>query len=444
MAKPKTYFIQTFGCQMNLRDSETMAGLLEGMGYTRAERMEDADIVLFNTCAVRANPENRLYGNIGEFKRLKEKNPNLILGVAGCMVQQKSQAVRLEEDYPQVDLVFGTHNIHQLPDLIRRIEQDHQRVFEVWDEEGGIVEGLPVRRESGYKAWVTIMYGCNNFCTYCIVPYTRGRERSRRPEDIIAEVEELGRDGYKEVTLLGQNVNSYGKDLKIGFDFADLLARLDEVPGIVRIRYTTSHPKDFSQKLIDTIAASKKVADHFHLPLQAGSDRILRAMRRVYTYDKYLDLVNRIRKAVPTAAITTDLIVGFPGETEEDFQKTLDAVEEVRFDGAFTFIYSPREGTKAAEMPDQVPEEVKKERIYRLIEVQNRVSLEINQALMGKVVEVMVDGPSEKDSEIWEGRTTTNKLVLFKPAGKLEPGALVDVRITDPRTWTLGGELVQA
>lgn len=443
MAKPKTYFIQTFGCQMNLRDSETMAGLLEGMGYTRAERMEDADIVLFNTCAVRANPENRLYGNIGEFKRLKEKNPNLILGVAGCMVQQKSQAVRLEEDYPQVDLVFGTHNIHQLPDLIRRIEQDHQRVFEVWDEEGGIVEGLPVRRESGYKAWVTIMYGCNNFCTYCIVPYTRGRERSRRPEDIIAEVEELGRDGYKEVTLLGQNVNSYGKDLKIGFDFADLLARLDEVPGIVRIRYTTSHPKDFSQKLIDTIAASKKVADHFHLPLQAGSDRILRAMRRVYTYDKYLDLVNRIRKAVPTAAITTDLIVGFPGETEEDFQKTLEAVEEVRFDGAFTFIYSPREGTKAAEMPDQVPEEVKKERIYRLIEVQNRVSLEINQALRGKVVEVMVDGPSEKDSEIWEGRTTTNKLVLFKPAGKLEPGALVDVRITDPRTWTLGGELVQ-
>lgn len=444
MDKPKTYFIQTFGCQMNLRDSETMAGLLESMGYTRAERMEDADIVLFNTCAVRANPENRLYGNIGEFKRLKEKNPNLILGVAGCMVQQKSHAARLEEDYPQVDLVFGTHNIHQLPELIRRVEQDRQRVFEVWDEEGGIIEGLPVRRESGYKAWVTIMYGCNNFCTYCIVPYTRGRERSRRPEAIIAEVEELGRDGYKEVTLLGQNVNSYGKDLKIDFDFADLLARLDEVPGIVRIRYTTSHPKDFSQKLIDTIAASKKVCDHFHLPLQAGSNRILKAMRRVYTYEKYLDLVRRIREAVPTAAITTDLIVGFPGETEEDFQKTLQAVEEVRFDGAFTFIYSPREGTKAAEMPDQVPEDVKKERIYRLIEAQNRVSLEINQALRGKVVEVMVDGPSEKDPGIWEGRTTTNKLVLFKPTRDLKPGDLVDVRITDPRTWTLGGELVQA
>ncbi|NPV52030.1 MAG: tRNA (N6-isopentenyl adenosine(37)-C2)-methylthiotransferase MiaB [Firmicutes bacterium] len=442
----RKYLLQTFGCQMNVHDSETIAGILEKEGYIPTEDPEEADLILFNTCCVRENPERKVYGRAGDLKRLKEKNPGLVIGICGCMVQQEGELEKIREQLPHVDLVFGTHNIHRLPELLHRVEAGLRQAYEVWDveraEKEDLVEGLPVKREGDLKAWVTIMYGCDNFCSYCIVPYVRGRERSRPLEDIIAEVTELGREGYKEVTLLGQNVNAYGKGLPERIDFADLLAALDGVPGIERIRYTTSHPRDFSLKLIQSIAASRKVCEHFHLPLQAGSDKILRRMNRGYTAQRYLDLVAEIRKHVPDSSITTDLIVGFPGEAEEDFQDTLDMVRKVEFDSAFTFIYSPRRGTAAANMPDQVSEDEKRDRIYRLIAVQNEISLRKNEALRGKTVEVLVEGESETSSALLQGRTRTNKLVLFPGDKDVLYGRLVSVKITEPQTWLLRGELV--
>ncbi|HHV61104.1 MAG TPA: tRNA (N6-isopentenyl adenosine(37)-C2)-methylthiotransferase MiaB [Firmicutes bacterium] len=441
----RKYLLQTFGCQMNVHDSEIIAGILEKEGYVPARDPEEADLILFNTCCVRENPERKVYGRVGDLKRLKEKKPDLIIGICGCMVQQEGELEKIKEQLPHVDLVFGTHNIHRLPELLHQVEAGIKHAYEVWDEEreerDGLVEGLPVKREGDLKAWVTIMYGCDNFCSYCIVPYVRGRERSRPFEEIIAEVTELGREGYKEVTLLGQNVNAYGKGLPEKVDFADLLAALDRIPGIERIRYTTSHPRDFSSKLIKTIAASRKVCEHFHLPLQAGSDKILRKMNRGYTSRRYLDLVAEIREHVPGSSITTDLIVGFPGETEEDFQATLDMIRKVEFDSAFTFIYSPRRGTAAARMPDQVPEDEKRDRIYRLIEVQNEISLRKNEALKGRVVEVLVEGESETNPALLQGRTRTNKLVLFAGDRDALYGKLVDVRVTEPQTWVLKGEL---
>ena len=454
--------VVAFGCQMNERDAETISGLLEQMGYAGpdanggvgADAGEsagiDADVVIFVTCCVRENAENRAIGNLGDMKRLKAQKPGMIIGICGCMVQQEHVKHMVEQRMPWVDLVFGTHNIHRLPELMARVEAG-ERVIEVWDEAHEIVEGLPASRAFRHKSFVNITYGCNSFCTYCIVPYVRGRERSRRPDDILAEVRELAASGCREVTLLGQNVNSYGRGLPPDRDgrvwgFADLLRAVNAVDGIARIRFTTSHPRDFSDEMIEAAASCDKVCEHFHLPLQAGSDRVLKMMNRGYTSARYLDLVDRIRQAVPGASITTDIMVGFPGETESDFEETLDMVRKARFDAAFTFIYSPREGTPAASMPDQALEEVKRDRIYRLIDLVNATAEGVNESLRGRVVEVMVDGPSERDPSIFAGRTRSNKMVHWRPDDRAGasappvPGDLVMVRVLVPRTWTLHGE----
>ena len=442
--------VVAFGCQMNERDAETISGLLEQIGYATADADADADVVIFVTCCVRENAENRAVGNLGDMKRLKAQKPGMIIGICGCMVQQERVRHMVQQRMPWVDLVFGTHNIHRLPELMARVEAG-ERVIEVWDEAHEIVEGLPAARAFRHKAFVNITYGCNNFCTYCIVPYVRGRERSRRPDDILSEVRGLAASGCREVTLLGQNVNSYGRGLPPGDDgriwgFADLLRAVNTVEGIARIRFTTSHPRDFSDEMIEAAASCDRVCGHFHLPLQAGSDRVLKMMNRGYTSARYLDLADRIRQAVPGASITTDIMVGFPGETEVDFQATLDMVRQARFDAAFTFIYSPREGTPAASMPDQVPEEAKRERIYRLIDLVNATAEGANKSLRGRVVEVMVDGPSERDPSILAGRTRSNKMVHWRPddregtSAHLMPGDLAMVRVLEPRTWTLHGE----
>lgn len=437
----KYYYIITYGCQMNVHDSEKLAGMLEKMGYHPAERIEEADIILINTCIIRENAELKVFGKVGSLKQLKKKNPDLIIGVGGCMMQSEEAVQQLYEKYPQVDLIFGTHNIHHVPELINRIKEERGRVVEVWDKEEGLIPDLPSRREDKYKAWVSIIQGCNNFCAYCIVPYTRGRERSRPPEDIVTEVERLVEKGVKEITLLGQNVNSYGKDLEEKVDFADLLVRLDEIEGLARIRYMTSHPRDFSQKLIDTIKDGKSICEHFHLPIQSGSNRILKKMNRGYTREDYLDLIKRIKEAIPDASITTDFIVGFPGETEEDFAETIDIVKRVRFDMAFTFIYSPRTGTPAAKMPEQIPEDRKKERLERLMELQNRISLENNQKLVGEVLEVLVDGESKNNPEMYSGRDRKNKLVIFSKKEGIK-GEIVPVKINKAQSFTLFGEVI--
>ncbi len=433
------YFILTYGCQMNVHDSEILSGFLEDMGYEEADNLEKTDMVILNTCAVREKAEEKVLGKIGSLKELKKENPHLIIGVCGCMVQQEKTARKIKSRYPHVDLFFGTHNLYKFPELLKEAEQSRKTVLDIWSGRDGVVEDLPKHRKDGIKAWVTITYGCNNFCAYCIVPYVRGRERSREMSNIEAEVEGLAVEGYKEVTLLGQNVNSYGKDLFPKVTFAQLLERLDRIEGLERIRYMTSHPRDFTRELVEVILHSKKICEHFHLPIQAGSSKILEKMNRGYTREHYLELVNYIRKLIPRSSITTDFIVGFPGETEEDFNDTLDIVERVRFDSAFTFIYSPRKGTTAADMPGQIPQEVRKERLRRLMEVQNRISREINDELKGETVEVLVEGISKQEPLMLTGRTRTNKIVNFK--GKKELlGELVRVRITESRTWSFLGE----
>lgn len=428
---------------MNVHDSEVLAGLLTSMGYSPASAIEEADLILFNTCCVRENAENRTYGNIGALKALKQSRPGLIIGVCGCMVQQPSEVEKIKQSYPYVDLVFGTHNLHQLPELIHKVQASGSRIIEVWDTDGSIYEGLPVRRDESFKAWVTIMYGCNNFCAYCIVPYVRGRERSRKPEQILAEINGLVRDGVIEITLLGQNVNSYGKDLTGGrWSFARLLRAIARETDIKRIRFQTSHPKDLSDELIETIAAEPKICRHLHLPVQAGSTKVLQAMNRGYTREQYRQLVAKIREYIPGLALTTDIIVGFPGELEEDFRETLALVDEVRYDGAFTFIYSPRIGTPAAQMADPAPEAEKKQHLTELIEVQNRISLAKNQAYIGTLTEVMVEGPSERNPAIWSGRNPQYKLIHFKPKPRQRPGELAGARITAASTFTLEGEIL--
>lgn len=439
---PQSYFITTFGCQMNVHDSEIIAGMLESLGYCAATTIEEAGLILLNTCCVRENAENRTYGHIGNLKTLKEQNPNRIIGLCGCMAQEPNVVEKIRESYPHVDLVFGTHNLHQLPELLQKIESSNSRVIEVWNSEGEIYEGLPVKRDEDHKAWVTIMYGCNNFCSYCIVPYVRGRERSRRPETIVEEIQNLVAEGVKEVTLLGQNVNSYGKELEDGWNFARLLREVAGT-GINRIRFQTSHPKDLSDELIDTMVAEKKICRHLHLPFQAGSSRILAKMNRQYTKESYEALAMKIKAKLPDISLTTDIIVGFPGETDEDFADTLDLVRKIRFDGAFTFIYSPRVGTPAAEMEDLIPEETKKKRLIELIDIQNQISLEQNKNLIGTLNEVFVEGVSEKNQEIWSGRTPQNKLVHFNPEGRLKTGDLAVVRIIGAKTFTLEGKLLR-
>lgn len=438
----KRFYLKTMGCQMNDHDSEVIAGILLSLGYQQTEKVEDADLILYNTCCVRENPERKVYGHISAFRKLKEANPELIIGICGCMPQQKQELQQILKKLPHVDLVFGTHNIHRLPELLDRATSG-ERVVEVWEEaqydEGeDSRDSLPVERSDGLKAFVNIIYGCTNFCTYCIVPYTRGKEHSRIPEKIIEEVGELAAAGYKEVTLLGQNVNAYGKDLSEQASFSALLASLNEIEDLARIRFTTSHPRDMGPELIEALASLDKVCEHLHLPVQSGSTRLLKRMNRGYTREYYLNLVEQVRKAVPGISLTTDLIVGFPGETEEDVQATLDLVREVGFDSAFTFIYSPREGTPAARWPEQIPEEVKKERIYQLIELQNSISDAHMRRLIGTRQELLVEGRS-KDGLI--GRTRTNRQVHFAGPENLL-GSLVSVEITEASTWSLQGRII--
>ncbi|MGI6284988.1 tRNA (N6-isopentenyl adenosine(37)-C2)-methylthiotransferase MiaB [Neomoorella humiferrea] len=439
----KTFKIVTYGCQMNQRDSEMMADLLQAAGYEPVDDEAEAGLIILDTCCVREKAENKVYGKLGQIEKFKSANPDLVIAVAGCMVQQPGAAERIRQQAPYVDLLLGTHNLAELPRLIEEVRKMRRPVVAVQGGEGPVVENLPRRRARGAQAFVTITYGCNNFCTYCIVPYVRGRERSRRPEDIFKEIEDLVDQGVIEVTLLGQNVNSYGRDLENKVTFADLLTMVNAVAGLKRIRYVTSHPRDFTPELVETISRLEKVCEHVHLPVQAGSNRILELMHRGYTREQYLELVTNLRRHIPGIGLTTDLIVGFPGETEEDFQETLDLVAKVEFDNAFTFMFSPRKGTVAAGLPGQLPQEVKKERLKRLMELQNKISLAKNEALVGEVVEVLVEGPSKTDPSKLSGRTRTNKLVIFPGDAELT-GRLVNVRLTKAQTWLLKGEISRA
>lgn len=438
----KSYYIITFGCQMNEHDSEILAGMLEAIGYTPADSIDTASIVLLNTCCVRETAENKVFSLLGRLRRQKLENPDLIIGVCGCMPQQENMAARISQLFTHVDLVFGTHNAHQLPELLKKVLESRKTVQEIWADAAGIHEGHPVKRKEGVRAWVTITYGCNNFCTYCIVPFVRGREKSRKKEDIVSEVTGLAGEGYKEIMLLGQNVNSYGKDLDGKPDFATLLQCLEGISGLERIRYMTSHPRDFNERLIETIAGLKKVCEHFHLPVQAGSNRILKKMNRGYTREHYLDLIERIKTLVPQSNITTDIMVGFPGEDEDDFNDTLDLVKQARFDSAYTFIYNTRPGTPAAGMGGQVPEGVKKERIQALIKLQNKISLERNTGEIGRIQEVLVEGESGKEPGLQMGRNRGNKIVLFPGGGDLR-GEIVRVRITGAQLAHLSGQSVE-
>ena len=432
------YKILVYGCQMNIADAERMEGQLQAAGYARTEETADADIILINTCCVRETAEDKVYGKIGEIKKLKEKNPKLIFGIAGCMAQKEGD--NLMRRAPHIDFVLGTGKVQELTRIVAEIEAERAPVVDVTLADKTIAENLPVARGGKFSAWVPIMYGCNNYCTYCIVPYVRGRERSRAPEEIVAEVHRAVAEGYREVTLLGQNVNSYGKDHRQA-DFADLLRMVDEVEGIRRVRFMTSHPKDISDKLIDTIKHGEHICEHIHLPVQYGSNRILKAMNRVYTVEQYRERAQRVREALPNASLTTDLIVGFPGETDEDFAEMLAFLREMRYDSAYTFLYSKRSGTPAATMADQVADEVKHARLNALMEEQNAISRAINEALTGAEVEVMVEGASKNDPNVWSGRTRTNKIVLF-PHGAEREGDFVRVKINQPQTWLLKGEVV--
>ena len=435
----KRAFIGVYGCQMNISDAERMEGQLATLGYERTEDMARADLILLNTCCVRETAEDKVYGKIGEIKHIKRMNPALIFGITGCMAQKEGEA--LIRRAPHIDFVLGTNKVHELKATVRRLESARRGpVVDVLLGDAPLPENVPIERTGRLSAWVPIMYGCNNFCTYCIVPYVRGREHSRLPEDVVREVEEAAAQGFKEITLLGQNVNSYGKDHRCA-SFAELLRMVDEVKGIERVRYMTSHPKDLSDDVIAAVKNGRHICPHFHLPVQHGSDRVLKAMNRVYRKDAYRSLVERIRAAVPDASLTTDLIVGFPGETEEDFEELLDFLREIRYDAAYTFLYSKRSGTPAATMEAQVEDSVKKERLHRLMEVQNEISLEKNAALKGTVQEVLAEGPSRTDEDVWTGRTGTNKIVLWRKKGQETEGDIVRVRITQPQTWVLKGEL---
>jgi len=437
----RKFYIRTYGCQMNEHDTEVMAGILMNLGFEATTEAEDADVILLNTCAIRENAENKVFGEIGHLKALKMEKPDLILGVCGCMPQQESVVNRILQKHPQVDLIFGTHNIHRLPILLKEAYYSKEMVVEVLSKEGDIIENLPRVRKGKISAWVNVMYGCDKFCTYCIVPYTRGKERSRMPQDIIEEVRQLAREGYKEVTLLGQNVNAYGKDFDFEYGLGHLMDEIRKI-DIPRIRFTTSHPRDFDDHLIEVLAKGGNLVEHIHLPVQHGNSDILKLMGRVYTREQYLELVRKIKEAIPNVVLTTDIIVGFPNETEEQFEDTLSLYREVEFDSAYTFIYSPREGTPAARMKDNVPMEVKKERLQRLNELVSEIALKKNKQYENKVVEVLVQGESKKNPDVLTGYTRGNKVVHFKGPKSLI-GELVDVRIVNAKTWTLDGELVE-
>ena len=434
--------VETYGCQQNENDSERIKGMLDEMGFGFTESEDEADFILYNTCAVREGAEMRVLGNIGALKRIKEKRPELIVGICGCMMQQESMSKRIKSKFKHVTVVFGTHSLYTFPEIMYRAVCENERVIHRVESEGRLAEDIPVYRKDSASAWVSVMYGCNNFCSYCIVPYVRGRERSREPQDVIAEIKSLASQGVKEITLLGQNVNSYGKDLESDIDFADLLLMADKVEGIKRIRFVTSHPKDMTDKLIATLPKVSKLCSQIHLPFQAGSNRILKEMNRGYTKEKYLELARKIREVMPDACFTTDIIVGFPGETEEDFYETIDVVKEVRFDSVFSFIYSKRGGTPAAKMENQVPENIKHKHFDILLDVQNRISREINETYRDKVEEIMVEGLSKNNDEMMCGRTSGGKIVNFPKDETLKNGDFINVKITKISTWSLMGERV--
>ena len=435
----RKYYIKTYGCQMNVHDSENIKALLEEMSFSETDSMEDADIIILNTCAIRENAHNKVFGFLGRVKHLKETKPDIITGICGCMAQEENVVREIKNKYKWVDIVFGTHNLHELPSILNKSINNNKQEIEVLSIEGDIIEDIPVKRDSKYKAWVNIMYGCDKFCTYCIVPYTRGKQRSRRPLDIIREVEKLVQDGYKEITLLGQNVNAYGKDLDLNYYMGDLLKDVAET-GIARVRFVTSHPWDFTDDMINIIKEYDNVMPYIHLPLQSGSDRILKLMGRRYTKESYLELFNKL-KTIPDVSITTDIIVGFPGETEEDFKETLYIVEKCKYDSAFTFIFSPREGTPAAKMKDDVSLDIKNERLQRLNELVNKYANLNNQKYLNKEVEVLIEDKSNKDGYLM-GYTDTMKLVNVK-CDESYLGSIVKVKITSVKTWSLDGELIK-
>ena len=434
-----TAYIDTYGCQQNEADSERMLGMLLDMGYTEQQDAENADIVIMNTCAVREHAEQRVFGNIGALTHTKRRHPDQKIFLTGCMAGQDEVVARIKKSFPHVSGVMTSHAQWRLPEIVYTALTQKKRQY-VTPEDGNIVEGLPVQRKNELKGWVSIMYGCNNFCTYCIVPYVRGRERSRRPEDVIAEVRGMIEAGYKDITLLGQNVNSYGKDLGLGVDFADLLRQIAELPGDFVLRFMTSHPKDASRKLFDTMAASPKIAKHIHLPFQAGNDRVLKAMNRSYSSAQYLELVDYARSVMPDLVLTSDVIVGFPGETDEEFEDTLSLVERVGYDALFTFIYSPRGGTPAASMPDPYSREQKQVRFDRLLELQNRISMEKHGAYVGRTFRVLVDGEDASEAGILTARTDGGRLVRMAGSPDMV-GTFRNVKITDSTTWSLIGEI---
>lgn len=438
----RKFYIRTYGCQMNEHDTEVMAGIFLKLGYEATEELEEANVILLNTCAIRENAENKVFGELGHLKALKREKPDLLLGVCGCMSQEESVVNKILKSYHFVDMIFGTHNIHRLPEILHEAYMSKEMVLEVWSKEGDVIENLPKVRKGNIKAWVNIMYGCDKFCTYCIVPYTRGKERSRRPEDIIQEVRQLAAQGYEEITLLGQNVNAYGKDFEdIEYGLGDLMDDLRTI-DIPRIRFTTSHPRDFDDRLIEVLAKKGNLVEHIHLPVQSGSSAVLKVMARKYTREQFLELVRKIKQAIPDVCLTTDIIVGFPTETEEQFEETLSLYREVGFETAYTFIYSPREGTPATRLKDNVPMEVKKERLQRLNALVNELSREAMEKYQGQVVEVLVEGESKNNPNILAGYTRKNKLVNFI-GPKSAIGKLVHVKITETKTWTLNGEIVQ-
>ncbi len=436
----KKFYLRTYGCQANERDGETMAGILAQLGFCQTENEEEADVIILNTCAVRKNAEDKVLGELGQLKRLKTENPDLILGLCGCMAQEEEIVNLLLERYRYVDLIFGTHNIHRLPSLLLEAMTSKDRVVEVYSKEGDVVENLPTKRFGKIKAWVNIMYGCDKFCTYCIVPYTRGKERSRTIEDIVEEVRELKEQGFKEVTLLGQNVNAYGKDLYGERKFAELMRRV-AMTKIERVRFTTSHPWDFTEEMVDVIAEYDNIMPFIHLPVQSGNTEMLKIMGRRYTSEEYKKLFDYIVKKIPNCVFSTDIIVGFPNETEEQFEDTLKMVDYCQYDNAYTFIYSPREGTPAAKMEDNIPFEEKQRRLQILNEKVAGYAHMKNEKYVGKVLKVLVDGPSKKNDQVYSGYSEENKLVNFT-ADHAYCGEIVDVEITEARSWTLNGKKI--
>ena len=437
--KCKKVFVLTFGCQQNEADSEKLAGMSIDMGYTVTKDPQEADLILVNTCAIREHAEKKALSIIGQYKHIKAKKPETMIAVCGCMVVQDHRAEEIKFRYPYVDFIFGTSSLHRFPKLLFDKTTRGKRLYCPQESEFCVAEGLRIERESNYRAWVSIMYGCNNFCSYCIVPYVRGRERSREMKEIVAEVRDLAARGYKDITLLGQNVNSYAKDSEFDYDFADLMAELSKIEGDFLLRFMTSHPKDASKKLIDTMAQNPKIARHFHLPMQSGSDEILSKMNRRYDTAKYLETVDYLRETIPDITITTDIIVGFPGETEEDFEGTLNMLRRVKFDMIYSFIYSPRKGTPAAEMECQVPDSVKSERFNRLLAVQNEIALELNQKEVGKTLRVLCDGISKNNDKVYSGRTEGNKIVFFD-GEPCDTGKYLDIKIERAEAFALYGE----